>query len=263
MHVSMRKLVIQAKLPNVTLLLLLSVTAFVVNAAVAAKDLPKSFSKCKRDANFDKCLVDAVNEAIQILKPGNDDFHIPILDPLHVKSLVVEAGTPPINLKQALKNLQVHHIISSTKIQRYRTKLEKYLIVCDSLTKRIEMLGDYEMSGRILLLPITGSGKSNLTLVDAQIEHRLIGEPYEKDGRRYMRLKDYQITMNPKRVYMHFDNLFNDALLSQTMNRFLNDNWETVFNELKGGYSKSFGSIFRDISNLIFEKVPMDEIFLS
>lgn len=54
------------------------------------------------------------------LLAGNEDFHIPILDPLHVKSLVVEAGTPPINLKQALKNLQVHHIISTTKIQRYR-----------------------------------------------------------------------------------------------------------------------------------------------
>lgn len=29
-----------------------------------------NFPKCKRDANFDKCLVDAVNQAIQLLKSG-------------------------------------------------------------------------------------------------------------------------------------------------------------------------------------------------
>ena len=145
----------------------------------------------------------------------------------------------------------------------FRTDLSKHLIICDSKTDRIEMIGDYEMSGRILLLPITGSGKANVTLVNTKIEHRLIGEPFEKDGVKSMRLKDYVVSFTPKRVYMHFDNLFNDPLLSQTMNRFLNDNWDTVFNELKVGYAKSFGIIFRDISNKLFEQIPFDSIFLS
>lgn len=144
----------------------------------------------------------------------------------------------------------------------YRTDLDNHLIICDSVTERIQMLGDYEMSGRILLLPITGNGRANITLVNSKIEHRLIGEPFEKDGVKYMRLKEYRVAFDPQRVYMHFENLFNDPTLSQTMNRFLNDNWETVFNELKIGYSRSFGKIFREISNRIFEKVPMDSMFL-
>lgn len=125
------------------------------------------------------------------------------------------------------------------------------------------MVGDYEMSGRILLLPITGNGKANLTLINTRIEHRLIGEPFMRDGHKYMRLKEYRVDLNPKRVYMQFDNLFNDRLLSQTMNRFLNDNWETVFNELKVGYARNFGKIFRDISNKLFEEIPFNSIFLS
>lgn len=140
--------------------------------------------------------------------------------------------------------------------------MDKYLIICDSVTDRIQMLGDYEMSGRILLLPITGNGRANITLVNTAIEHRLIGEPFEKNGVKYMRLKDYRVSFNPKRVYMYFENLFNDPTLSQTMNRFLNDNWETVFNELKVGYAKSFGKIFRELSNRLFEKIPMDSIFI-
>jgi hypothetical protein len=216
-----------------------------------------------RDEHFDKCLVDAVNHAIQILRSGNKEFGIPPLEPLAVKKLVIDAGTAPINLRQTLKNVLVNQMISTSKIQRYRTDLNKHLIICDSKTERIEMIGDYEMSGRILLLPITGNGKANITLINTKIEHRLIGEPFEKDGVKYMRLKEYRVVFDPKRVYMHFDNLFNDKTLSQTMNRFLNDNWETVFSELKVGYAKSFGIIFRDLSNKLFEKIPFDNIFLS
>ncbi|XP_065371506.1 protein takeout [Calliphora vicina] len=235
---------------------------FMVLTYCAAKDLPEAFNKCKRDSSFDKCLVDAVNKAIQVLKPGNKEFGIPPLEPLAVKSLIIDAGTAPINLRQTMKNVLVNDMISTSKIKRYRTDLDNHLIICDSVTDRIEMLGDYEMSGRILLLPITGSGRANITLVSSKIEHRLIGEPFEKDGVKYMRLKDYRVSFSPKRVYMHFENLFNDATLSQTMNRFLNDNWETVFNELKTGYAKSFGKIFREISNRLFENVPMDLMFL-
>ncbi|XP_002032522.2 protein takeout [Drosophila sechellia] len=246
------------------LLILLLIAAVAQELTVtAAQELPEGFPKCKRDANFDKCLVDAVNVAIQQLKAGNKEFGIPPLEPLTVKKLVIDAGNAPINLRQALKNVKVHDMISTSKIQRYRTDLDKHLIICDSRTDRIEMIGDYEMSGRILLLPITGHGKANVTLINTKIEHRLIGEPFEKDGVKYMRLKDYRVSFDPKRVYMNFENLFNDKTLSDGMNRFLNENWETVFNELKVGYAKSFGIIFRELSNKLFEKVPFDNIFLS
>lgn len=118
------------------------------------------------------------------------------------------------------------------------------------------------MSGRILLLPIVGKGKTNITLVDTHIEHQLVGEPYEKNGVKYMKLREYKVDFKPKRVYMHFENLFNDKVLSEGMNRFIDENWEAVFSGLKEGYSKGFGSIFRDLSNRIFTKVPMDQIFL-
>jgi len=84
------------------------------------KDLPSDFMKCKRDEHFDKCLVDAVNHAIQILRSGNKEFGIPPLEPLAVKKLVIDAGTAPINLRQTLKNVLVNQMISTSKIQRYR-----------------------------------------------------------------------------------------------------------------------------------------------
>ena len=51
---------------------------------------------------------------------GNKEFGIPTLDPLAVKSLVIDAGTAPINLRQTLKNVLVSDMISTSKIKRYR-----------------------------------------------------------------------------------------------------------------------------------------------
>lgn len=51
---------------------------------------------------------------------GNKEFGIPPLEPLSVKKLVIDAGNAPINLRQALKNVKVHNMISTSKIQRYR-----------------------------------------------------------------------------------------------------------------------------------------------
>lgn len=44
--------------------------------------------------------------------------------------------------------------------------------------------------------------------------------------------------------------------------RFLNENSDLVFNELKESYEKSLSSVFQDVTNKIFDSVPMNEIFL-
>lgn len=44
--------------------------------------------------------------------------------------------------------------------------------------------------------------------------------------------------------------------------RFLNENAELVFNGLKESYEKGLNKVFQDVSNKIFDKVPMNKIFL-
>lgn len=64
--------------------------------------------------------MEAVNKALVLLKDGNADFGLPPLEPMTIKSLVVDSGTAPINLKQSLKNIKVNDLISSSKVVRYR-----------------------------------------------------------------------------------------------------------------------------------------------
>lgn len=77
---------------------------------------PFSFSKVVSTVSYNLLNI-FLNQS---QSSGNKEFGIPPLEPLSVKKLVIDAGTAPINLRQALKNVKVHDMISTSKIQRYR-----------------------------------------------------------------------------------------------------------------------------------------------
>lgn len=187
---------------------------------------------------------------------------VPAIDPLLISSLTIQQGrNSPINLKQDFKNILLTGI-SETRLLSYSPDLDNYVLRTEGITPLVNFAGDYTMTGRILLLPITGHGKANISMVDLKTVHELIGEPVKKKGEVYLRLKEYNVKLIPKRVYLHFGNLFNgDRLLGQQMNRFMNENWELIFNELKGGYEDTLSYVFREVTNKLFTKVPMDRIF--
>lgn len=65
------------------------------------------------------------------------------------------------------------------------------------------------------------------------------------------------------RLHLYFENLFNgDKLLGDNMNRFLNENWQDILNELKPSVVEAFASIISNIVNSVFSKVSYDDIFL-
>ncbi|XP_050092101.1 protein takeout-like [Anopheles aquasalis] len=247
------------------LVLSLGIWFLVVARVGAGKDLPDSFEKCHRsDPQFDSCLRSAVNGAIQLLKDGLPEFGIMPLEPLAVDTITINQGGPsaPITLRQHFTGIKLSYLTNST-ILKYRTDLKKLIIKAEAITPKIQFAGNYTMDGRILLLPITGKGKANITLHRLKSHHELIGELVERDGgEKFMYIRKYLVHFDPKLVTFDFENLFNgDAALGKTMNQVLNDNWEVVFQELRSAYEDTFGYIFRKISNQIFLKVPMNKIF--
>lgn len=63
-------------------------------------------------------------------------------------------------------------------------------------------------------------------------------------------------------MYANFDNLFGDPVLSEGTNKFLNENWRTVFFELKPVIEKQIGLIIKDLLNNVFNKLPYKDFFL-
>ncbi|XP_045503220.1 protein takeout-like [Colias croceus] len=235
---------------------------FILSSVLAQNSLPDDFERCRqRDAGLNDCLKSAVPDALRKMKKGIPTLSVPPLEPLAVSGMNIEAGAGPVTITQNYKNIRLHGLTDSV-LTSYKADLKHYRLRTDSLTPKMEFIADYIMKGRILVLPIQGKGIANVTMVNLVVKHDLIGEPVVKDGETYMRIRDYRVKFIPQRVYLHFSNLFNgDKRLGDQMNLFLNENSDLVFNELKDSYEKSLSSVFQDVTNKIFNSVPMNKIF--
>lgn len=59
------------------------------------------------------------------------------------------------------------------------------------------------------------------------------------------------------------ENLFNgDKLLSDSTNRFLNENWSDVINEMKPEIENSTGIVTGNVIKAVFDKFPYEEFWL-
>ncbi|PZC80660.1 hypothetical protein B5X24_HaOG214227 [Helicoverpa armigera] len=225
--------------------------------------LPDDFTKCRqKDAKLNECLKMAVPDALRRMKKGIPSLSVPQMEPLHVNSIDVDSGSGPVVITQMYKNIKLHGLTDSV-LTLYKADLKNYRLRTDSITPKMEFIADYIMRGRILLLPIQGKGLANITMVNLVVKHDLIGEPVKRDGQTYMHIKDYRVRFIPQRVLLNFSNLFNgDKVLGDNMNEFLNANSDLVFSELKESYEKALSSVFQNVTNEIFDRVPMNKIFL-
>ncbi|CAB3245552.1 unnamed protein product [Arctia plantaginis] len=230
---------------------------------IAAQSLPEEFIKCKQgDDKLNECLKLAVPDALKRMKKGIQSLSVPQLEPLLVNAINVDSGSGPVVITQDYRNIKLYGLTDSV-LTSYKADLKHYRLRTESITPKMEFIADYIMRGRILLLPIQGKGLANITMVNLVVKHDLIGEPVEKDGQLFMHLRDYKVKFIPERVLLSFTNLFNgDKALGDNMNAFLNANSDLVFSELKDSYEKALSTVFKTVSNKIFDKVPMNKIFL-
>lgn len=163
---------------------------------------------------------------------------MPPLDPLKIDYVVVDqdGGTTAFNLKSSFRNAQIDGLAQST-IPRAAVKFKKFAMKAESFTNQLDFYGHYTMNGQVLILPIRGEGFANVSMHELTTRHEIFGDYFTgSDGNKYVNITKYSIKFKPKWVKFRFDNLFNgDRLLGDTMNKFMNENWEPVFNGMIPG----------------------------
>lgn len=196
---------------------------------------------------------------------GIPSLDLPSIEPMKIKSVSVEqlGATSAFNLRSSFKNSEIHGL-SQSVLQKTVAKFKKFGMKSDAYTDRLDFVGHYKMNGQILILPITGDGFANVSMHHLTTRHEMSGEYYQGvDDNTYVNITSYKIKFKPKWVTFRFDNLFNgDKVLGETMLRFMNDNWEPVFNGMIPGYEEKFGDKFRSVANILFHQVPFKLIFL-
>lgn len=226
-------------------------------------ELPSSFHICNRtDPKFLECIAKSAQEAVVSMANGLKSFKILPLEPLALDSIKIGESEGSISLKQEYKNIKIHGLTKHLEVKNYFIDFDKVLLQSDAYNPQVDFVADYNINGKILVLPIKGSGKCNITMYNLHSKNQIYLDKYEKNGETYLKVKKYNIILEPNRVNIKFDNLFDgDTILGEQMNRFINENSDLLFKELQSSYQETFGLVFGKIANDIFTRISMNKIF--
>lgn len=119
------------------------------------------------------------------------------------------------------------------------------------------------MKGKMLLVPMLNRGKCNLTIDDVELTYLFDGNSIEKEGEQYLEIQNMNFSFIPQNVKGYFGNLFNgDKELGDAMNKHLNDNWRSIFDEMKPAIFKTLGDVQSVVMNNFFSQIPYRKLFL-
>ena len=128
---------------------------------------------------------------------------------------------------------------------------------------KLSVFGKYIINGNILILPLSGSGNASLIFDNVVFTAKFKPTVTEKNGKKYIQTKRYDLNFDTTRLHLRFDNIFDgNKELSESANFFLNDNWRYIFLELKPVVELAVEKMTKSVVNRIFLKLPYDDVFL-
>lgn len=193
-------------------------------------------------------------------------FNIPSLDPFKIEAADADhsSGNSNFNLRSSLKNAEVRGFTDEIDVTKVVTKLDrKFQMKIEAQSKNVEIVGDYTMSGRILVLPINGVGRTNMTMKDVNVLIMVKGDFIDRNSERFIKITSLSVKfLTAKHANFLFTDIFKgDKVLTETINNFMNENWLLLMNTLIPGYEGEFSEKFKVIADKIFSSVPMKNIF--
>lgn len=93
-------------------------------------------------------------------------LNVPSLTPLKIPFVQLDPGAEStVAIKLQFRDVEIYGIEKPdvTKIVGFESDPTKSKFEAHIKLNRIEMLSNYNISGRVLILPIVGTGRSNLT----------------------------------------------------------------------------------------------------
>ncbi|XP_034828971.1 circadian clock-controlled protein daywake-like [Maniola hyperantus] len=209
------------------------------------------------NATTSECLIKATQDAIPEFVKGIPSLNVPSLDPFVIEKLAIPLNGLKVTFYKGkvsgFRKCIVDNVIS---------ELEKRHFVLE-FHCNLTIKGQYDAIGRILLFPINGEGDAKVKLTNLRMKVD-INTKYVKDkqGIDYFAIKNYKYSFDyGDRVQFDLQNLFKESKeLSETVLKFLNDNWKTVAEEFgKPIVDYAVDLAIRTIEKF-FDKVPYDEL---
>ncbi|KAJ3650895.1 hypothetical protein Zmor_016970 [Zophobas morio] len=239
----------------------LTICVFVFLAVGNNAKLPSNFKKCKYNSpDMEKCFLDAVQDGITQTTKAYPEINLASFSPLEILELAIKAGSEAVvNVDQNFKNCTLYGVPQTVLDE---IDFEGKFIQGSGVIPELKKDCSYELNGRVLLLPIVGSGPSTVILTNVKAKLHLDYEQVKKNGKTFMHGTSIKLDLDPETISYHFENLFNgDKQLGDNINAVLNENSKEVFQDVKSGYENGIAMVLLQIINNLFSKLSMEEAF--
>ncbi|RZB45738.1 JHBP domain containing protein, partial [Asbolus verrucosus] len=191
------------------------------------------------------------------------EMNVDAFEPLLLDKVSVSKGSGAITLTGGLFNLIVAGPSNSTPTYtEFDIANKKWNFGLDLPLLNIE--SQYNLKGKILVLPLVGHGACDLRLSEVQTKITTnISFPII-EGREVVKIDTMHVAFKVGGMKVKLHNLFNgNKILGQTVNQFINQNALEIVGELEDSIGESLAAIFTDIMNNVYTKMPTDLWLLS
>lgn len=247
------------RLLGTAVIVLTTLLLYHATVALKASDL---FKICNRnDPQLNNCVKETIEQLRSQLKSGIPQLKMSSLDPMFIPKISIFQVSGPVSIDSTFTNLYITGI-ANIDIKQVTADLDNYRLDLQVAIPYLYTAADYTLNGRILVLPISGSGDSWNNYTDVTATGSLIGHKESRDGKEYMKLDQFKFSIEVAHADIRFNKLFNgNKELGDAMNKVLNTNWETVFKELKPVVDEAFTAILTDVARKVFDSFPFAELF--
>ncbi|XP_055327033.1 protein takeout-like [Sitodiplosis mosellana] len=210
------------------------------------------------------CIKETTNLVLSQFYGGEPKVALAKMDPLQIQRMQIkQGGNSPVNIDLSFNNVELHGLkdFHCTYVKgfgpdpngQYEMRAKGPLFI---------LKGPYTINGRILVLPIQGNGISNFTLENPELHIKWTGKSKVKNGKTHLYTDDLRMTFKITRMQAYFGNLFNgNPELGESTNRFMNENWQDIFNEIKGSIFDAFSLIMQTMMNNMWAHHDYKEMF--
>ncbi|KAH8283811.1 hypothetical protein KR054_002500 [Drosophila jambulina] len=212
-----------------------------------------------------ECIAKFANSLFS-KRSGEEDPSLNLwqLDPMKVDKMVInQGGNSAVNIKltftdNLLYGIKDQRVVGVKGFGKNLTEQHELKV----LAKSYSLVGPYNIQGKVLILPISGSGISNMSMSNIKMIVRFSGQPLEKDGETYLDVTNVKLTLKPAATSYLFTNLFNgDKALGDNMNLFLNENADAIYQETSQSTDRAFSQLFYRLVKGVFAHRPYAKMF--
>ncbi|KAH8363477.1 hypothetical protein KR084_010800 [Drosophila pseudotakahashii] len=232
-----------------------------VSAVAYYTEKPAFLPSCRiYEPGFTKCSTNSIQKLLDQLNIGIPEVQERFgpFDPMRVRDIVFKQDNNEVATIRANLTELVVKGFANTKVKESRVSKKDFGWQTKIFLPKMRLDGKYEMAGRILLIPLSGSGKIFIEIDDLDILLLTKTRLYEKGGFTFDNVTAVRAQLNLTKVRTYLDNLFNGRSkeVERSTNEFFNENWRDFYEALKPLIVETVENILFDVMSTVFHLIP-------